>query len=131
MVEQWKARCAELRWFLFVSNFSICATSIFYFLPLIATRCCSVAQCMVEHISLVGNFGAHPLKTQIAKTLARLPLLHFCTKFSLKISGEDHQKHLYARDRTKVYPLCHLFTTPLPASLSTTFDQNNCRLIML
>ena len=87
-------------------------------------------------ISLVGNFGAHPLKTrvkwaQIAKTLARLPLLHFCTKFSLKISDEDHQKHLHARDQTQVCLLCHLFTKPLPASLCTTFDRNNCRLIMM
>ena len=40
-------------------------------------------------------------------------------------------KQLHARDQTKVYLLCHLFTKPLPASLCTTFDRNNCRLITM
>ena len=106
MVEQWKARCAELRWFLFVSNFSICYfllfnlhfNSLMFSRPVHGGAMWKPATC-AGAISLVGNFGAHPLKTrvkwaQIAKTLARLPLLHFCafrTKFSPKIIAADHQ----------------------------------------
>ena len=109
-------------------------------LPFIATCCCSVAQCMVKHLCgshlLGGQFWSAPVENpremssdcQNLGEAAAFALLHqVFTKNKWRGASEAPSR----QGSTKVYLLCHLFTKPLPASLSTTFDRNNCRLIMM
>ena len=115
---------------------------MFYVLLFIATHYFSVhgGAVVAGHLCgshlLGGQFWSAPVENpremssdcQNLGEAAALALLHqVFTKNKRRGPSEAPSR----QGSTKVYLLCHLFTKPLPASLSTTFDRNNCRLIMM